>query len=77
MGKDFEEDFTRRASPYRSRDLLLILDASGSIENADFQLMLEGLHVMVRLFCGGFGHGPQNNRLAIITFASEVKVVHR
>ncbi|KAK7094910.1 sarcoplasmic reticulum histidine-rich calcium-binding protein-like isoform X2 [Littorina saxatilis] len=74
VGQDFEADFTRSVKP---RDLLLVLDASGSIEEEDFELMREGVDVMVSLFCGGFGSNANNNRLAILVFASEIQVVHR
>lgn len=74
MGQDFESDFTNLHEP---RDLLLVLDASGSIEEADFHLMKEGVAVLVDLLCGGFGGGPKNNRLAIIVFASDITIVHK
>nr|KAG5706666.1 hypothetical protein BaRGS_005736 [Batillaria attramentaria] len=73
VGQDFETDFTRSYIP---RDLLLVIDASGSIEEEDFELIRDGVSVMVDLFCGGFGTGPTNNRLAIIMFASEIKIIH-
>ena len=74
VGQDFEADFTRSHEP---RDLLLVLDASGSIEEEDFELMRDGVDVMVHLFCGGFGPYENNNRLAIISFASKIDIVHR
>lgn len=74
VGQDFETDFTRSYVP---RDLLLILDASGSIETEDFELIRQGVAVMIDLFCGGFGMEPSNNRLAVIMFASDIKIIHR
>ena len=74
MGEDFEAGFTRSHEP---RDLLLVMDASGSIEEEDFQLMRDGVDVMVDLFCGGFGPNENNNRLAILLFASEMQIIHR
>lgn len=74
VGKDFEADFTRSHEP---RDLLLVLDASGSIEADDFRLMKEGVELMVDLFCGGFGPNAENNRLAVVVFASDIDVVYR
>ena len=53
------------------------MDASGSIEEEDFELMREGVDAMVDLFCGGFGPNENNNRLAIILFASQMDIIHR
>ena len=74
VGEDFEAGFTRSHQP---RDLLLVLDASGSIEEEDFELMREGVDAMVDLFCGGFGPYENNNRLAIILFASQMDIIHK
>nr|KAG5703295.1 hypothetical protein BaRGS_025537 [Batillaria attramentaria] len=40
------------------------------------QIMKEGIKIMIDLFCGGFGMGPRNNRLAIIQFSSAPIIIH-
>ncbi|XP_041369654.1 uncharacterized protein LOC121383628 [Gigantopelta aegis] len=63
----------------KPRDILLILDSSGSIKNEAFEYMLKGIKLMINLFCGGFGSLKTNNRLAIVQYASrdQMVVVHR
>ena len=38
--------------------------------------MKDGIKTMIDLFCGGFGNGESNNRLAILQFSNTPVVMH-
>ncbi|ESO96193.1 hypothetical protein LOTGIDRAFT_160181 [Lottia gigantea] len=76
--EQFQNGFlTNGSNPNKPRDILIILDSSGSILDEDFEFMKDGLKVMIDLFCGGFGYAEANNRLAIIQFATNVTIIHK
>ncbi|XP_064608892.1 integrin alpha-X-like [Liolophura sinensis] len=54
------------------RDLLFMIDMSGSISSSDWTTTKQKLAELIERLCGSIGRGPQNNRIAIITFSSRV-----
>ncbi|XP_055958033.1 collagen alpha-1(XII) chain [Patella vulgata] len=77
VADQFQGEFlTNGSNPNLPRDILIVLDSSGSIYDKDFELMKDGLEIMIDLFCGGFGPDKSNNRMAIIQFATNVTIIH-
>lgn len=54
------------------RDLLFMIDMSGSISSRDWTTTKQKLAQLIERLCGSVGRGVQNNRIAVITFASNV-----
>ncbi|XP_070188925.1 mucin-22-like [Littorina saxatilis] len=69
VSENFHNDFIR-ASDGKPRDLLLILDSSGSISDEAFEAMKAGVKILIDTLCGGFGPSPTQNRLSIVQFSS-------
>ncbi|KAK7108129.1 hypothetical protein V1264_015921 [Littorina saxatilis] len=66
---NFENEFI--LGNKRPRDILIIVDASASINEAGLKYIKGGLKQMVDLFCGGFGENTTNHRMAIAQFSSD------
>nr|KAG5710987.1 hypothetical protein BaRGS_013721 [Batillaria attramentaria] len=73
--QNFQNDFIRPSSG-RPRDLLLVLDSSGSIKPEDFKAMKDGVKLLIDSLCGGFGMSDTNNRLSIIQFSTDSRGVY-
>ena len=69
VAENFHHDFIR-ASEGKPRDLLLVLDSSGSITDEAFEVMKAGVKLLIDTLCGGFGPAPTHNRLSIVQFSS-------
>lgn len=69
------KDFIR-ADIGKPRDLLLVLDSSGSISEDDFAAMKTGVKVLIDVLCGGFGSNKTNNRLSIVQFSTNSVGIH-
>ena len=75
VSNNFQNDFVREAEG-KPRDLLLVLDSSGSISDDDFEAMKGGVQLLIDALCGGFGPAPNQHRLAIVQFSTFVRTVH-
>ena len=75
VSNNFHNDFVR-TSEGKPRDLLLVLDSSGSISYDDFEAMKGGVQLLIDALCGGFGPAPNQHRLSIVQFSTFVKTVH-
>lgn len=76
VSENFKIDFIQKANGV-PRDLLLVLDSSGSITEDDFNAMKEGVKVLIDVLCGGFGSAATNNRLSIILFSTDSVLSYR
>ena len=72
VSENFHNDFIR-ISDGKPRDLLLVLDSSGSISDEDFEVMKAGVKLLIDTLCGGFGPAPNQNRLSIVQFSSSTQ----
>ena len=69
VSENFHNDFIR-VSDGKPRDLLLVLDSSGSIADEAFEKMKTGVKLLIDTLCGGFGSSPSQNRLSIVQFST-------
>ncbi|KAK7108127.1 uncharacterized protein [Littorina saxatilis] len=72
---NFEQDFIR-ANDGKPRDLLLVLDSSGSITDEDFEALKDGVKVLIDSLCGGFGPASNQHRLGVVQFSTFTRPVH-
>ena len=75
VSDNFHDDFIRGFEG-RPRDLMLVLDSSGSISDQDFEAMKGGVKLLIDALCGGFGPAPIQHRLSIVQFSTLTRTVH-
>ncbi|XP_064601084.1 von Willebrand factor A domain-containing protein 1-like [Liolophura sinensis] len=61
----------RRDTTVRDRDILFIVDSSGSIDANEYSIAKTNLANLIGKICGKIGLGSQSNRAALIIFSSK------
>ncbi|XP_064601085.1 von Willebrand factor A domain-containing protein 1-like [Liolophura sinensis] len=61
----------RRDTTVRDRDILFIVDSSGSIDSHEYNIAKTSLANLIGKICGKIGLGPQSNRAALIIFSNK------
>jgi len=65
--------YTGRAE-IKPRDVLFLVDMSGSLTEEQFAKTMSALAELVGKICGGVGQGPNENRVAVVTFDHRVRL---
>lgn len=61
----------KRRQTVGDRDILFIIDSSGSIGLTEFNTAKDNMANLIGKICGTIGRGPQSNRAALINFSNE------
>lgn len=65
----------RRQTTVRDRDILFIVDSSGSIDLEEYEIAKDNLAKLIGKICGKIGLVPQSNRAAMVIFSNSPREI--